>query len=133
MNWCWRLCALLSVLALVACASRDAAPPLPDSASFGWQLKSTVETPKTAAPAPVRDLGFRKSWRAEYAGPGKALVDIYEVPSEANALEMIQKWRPAADTVTFFGAHYFVVVHWEGADREAVRALVGSLEKSLKG
>lgn len=130
--WCWRSCALLSVLVLVSCTSGGERPKLPESTSFGWQLKGVTETPKSAAPSSIRELGFRKSWRAEYNGPGKALVDVYEVPSEALGLEMTQKWRPEADTVTFFGPRYFVVVRWEKAEREPVRALVGELERSLR-
>ncbi|MDQ6677747.1 MAG: hypothetical protein M3Z09_10680 [Acidobacteriota bacterium] len=123
----------ISIL-LCSCASAPSGPPdLPESASFGWQLKSMTQTKPEAAPETVRALGFMRSWRAEYGGPGVAHVDVYRLKSEAAGLEMTQRWRPSAQTVTIFNARYFVVVAWEGASRAAATALVGRIEKSLPG
>ncbi len=109
----------LSIL-LFSCSTGTAGPPkLPGSASFGWQLKGIRET------VPGRQ------WRAEYGGPGTAEVDIYSVQSAAEALDRTQKWRPAAQTVTAFNDHYFLVIRWQGADRAAATALVGQIERSL--
>ena len=117
MSLLWRLCALSSVLILFGCARKSGAPELPESASFGWQLKS------------VRETG-PKAWRAEYVGPGLAHVDVYET---ATGLDMWQKWKPVKDTVTFFNTRYFVVVSWEKVEKEPLHALVSLLEKRLAG
>ncbi len=121
----------LSIL-LVSCAGSPALPPkLPESASFGWKLKDIAETNPDAAPDSVRGLGFSKSWRAQYTGPGVANVDVYALKSEAAGLEMTQKWRASAQTVTVFNAKYFVVIHWQMADNASATALVGQIERSL--
>ncbi len=112
------LCCLLS---LAGCSSAPSGPPkLPESASFGWKLKTTSETKAG------------QGWRAEYEGPGKAYVDIYRLNSPAEALDMQQRWRASAQTVTVFNGNYFVVIKWEGANRAAATALVGQIERSLK-
>jgi hypothetical protein len=126
--------ALFSLLVVTCCShGTGESPKLPQSAAFGWQLKSVTATPVESAPETVRQLGFSRSWRAEYAGPGTAHVDLYELKSEAAGLEMTQRWRAAANTVTFFNARYFAVITWGSADRAALTALVGTLEKSLPG
>ncbi len=126
--------ALFSLLVLSACShGAGEMPKLPDSVPPGWQLKSLAQTDPNAAPDTVRQLGFARSWRGEYTGPGIAHVDLYELKSSAAGLEMTQRWRAAANTVTLFNARYFAVVHWESGERAAITALVGRLEKSLPG
>lgn len=122
---------LFSCGALLNCAAPTGPPKLPESAGFGWKLKDIAETKPDAAPDSIRSLGITKSWRAEYTGPGVANVDVYATKSEAAGLEMTQHWRPSAQTVTVFNAHYFVVVYWQAADRAAATALVGQIERSL--
>ena len=70
-----------------------------------------------------------RSWRAEYAGPGIAHVDVYGLKTEAAGLEMMQRWKPEPDTVALFTARYFLVVRWGKVERAALTALVGRLEK----
>ena len=116
----------------MCCSSGAGKPPkVPESAAFGWQLKSLNKTEPSSAPPTVQQLGFRESWRAEYRGPGTVHVDLYRLKAEAAGLEMMQRWRAEANSVAFFNRHYFVVVRWESADRAALTALVGALEKSL--
>ncbi len=125
---------IYSLLVLAGCSnSAGEAPDLPPSATFGWQLKSVVECKPEAAPAVVRQLGFVRSWRAEYGGPGTAHVDVYALKTEAAGLEMMQRWKAAADTIAFFNARYFVVVSWKDVDRAALTALIGKLEKMGRG
>ena len=121
---------IFSLLVLGGCSNRGSeAPKLPESATFGWQLKSVTETKPEAAPEVVRQIGFARSWRAEYDGPGQVHVDVYGMKTEATGLEMMQQWKAAADTVAFFNARYFVVISWDRVDRAALKALVGKLEK----
>jgi hypothetical protein len=47
--------------------------------------------------------------------------------------EMVQRWRPVADTVVWYTPRYFVVVKWLSPDRAAVSALIRDLQKGFGG
>lgn len=126
-----RIAVLSCLLLLIHCSAPLAPPKLPDSASFGWKLAGITETKPDDAPELVRTAGFRKSWRAEYAGPGKANVDVYRTKSHAAGLDLTQRWKASAQTVTVFNDSYFVVISWQGADRAAATSLVGQIERNL--
>ena len=51
--------------------------------------------------------------------------------SPAVALDLVQRWRPSADTVFFYRGRYFVVLKWQDADRTALQAFAAELEKRL--
>jgi hypothetical protein len=44
---------------------------------------------------------------------------------------VVQRWKPAPDTVFFYKDRFFVLVQWQTADRKALREFVGALEKRL--
>jgi hypothetical protein len=90
-----------------------------------WRLKDEREVPPPGTP------GVRRLINALYDGPGTVMVDIYEMDSPAGGLEMVQKWRPVANTVVFYKGKYFAAVKWEQADREALQEFVRGLEKQL--
>jgi hypothetical protein len=94
-------------------------------------LKITQSLPAATAPEFERQIGTRGWWKALYKGPGAATVEVYELTSSAGGLEMVQRWRPAADTVVWYTPQYFVVVRWHGGDRTMVSALIRALEKQL--
>jgi hypothetical protein len=70
--------------------------------------------------------------RAAYEGPGKLDARVYVLDSPAVALELMERWRPSADTVFFNLGRYFVVVKWEDADRKALRAFAAELQMRLR-
>ncbi len=70
-------------------------------------------------------------WLAEYEGPGAVHLEISAVAHGAVGLDMVQKWRPLADTVVFSTEKYFVVVRWEDTNREALRGLIARLQRDL--
>ncbi len=124
----------VAILFLLPIGCRDTSiqqPKLPDSASFGWKLAGIVETKPENAPELIRAVGFQKSWRAEYRGDGTASVDVYRTKSRAAGLDLTQRWRASAQTVTVFNDSYFVVISWRGANRAAATALVGQIERNL--
>jgi hypothetical protein len=47
------------------------------------------------------------------------------------ALELVQRWRPSADTLFFYRGRYFVVLKWQDADRKALNAFAAELENRL--
>ena len=68
---------------------------------------------------------------ATYDGPGKLEARVYQLTSAAVALDLVQRWRPSADTVFFHQGRYFVVVKWQEAERKALQAFVHELEGRL--
>jgi hypothetical protein len=121
---------ILGLLMLVACGRAKPAPVFPPALG-GWQLKSAQSFPAGTAPETVRKTGTRGWWSADYEGPGAATVELYELTSAEGGLDLVQRWRPAADTVVWYTQRYFVVVRWRGADRAAVGALVRGLQKQF--
>lgn len=128
-----RLVLVLSAASLAYCGGeKKAAQPLfPDAVAENWKRKESAGLPAPDAPESVRRLGLRRAQRAVYEGPGAITADLYELTSSAAGLELVQTWRPAANTVFFYKENYFVVVKWEKAERAAVTAFVVALEKHL--
>lgn len=122
---------LISLLFLVSCTKTVEAPALPEAISGGWHLAFLQEEPPDSAPYPVPRAGLRKWWKAQYDGPATVRLQIYELRAATAGLDLVQKWRPAANTVTFYTDRYFTVVDWDRADRDSLRSLVGRLEKAL--
>ena len=116
---------------LAGCARKIPAPEFPTTVAVGWHLKSTQSLPAATAPEFERQIGTRGWWKALYEGPGSATIEVYELTSSAGGLEMVQKWRPAADTVVWYTPQYFVVVRWHGGDRSMVSALIRAFEKQF--
>lgn len=96
-------------------------------ASFGgvWQRRSLREIPP---PKPT----IARAFEAGYEGAGKITVDLYEGKALGTAFEMTQHWKASPDTVFFDKGKYFVLVRWEQADRQAIRAFVRGLQKELE-
>jgi len=123
----------ISIVLLLGACKQGAAPPVfPASVADGWRRKSSESFPAGSAPELVRKIGTRGWWRTVYEGPGSATVELYELTAPPGGLEMVQRWRPTADAVVWYTPRYFVVIKWQSADREAVGALIRSLEKQFQ-
>jgi hypothetical protein len=94
-----------------------------------WILKESSDLPASQVPEQIRRLGIRRAGTAKYQGAGILHVQIYELTTDAGAMEVEQTWKPIADTVAFHKDTHFNVVHWENADKPAVAAFVRALEK----
>jgi hypothetical protein len=44
---------------------------------------------------------------------------------------VVQRWRSAPDTIFFYADRFFVVVHWQSAERKALQDFVATLQKKL--
>lgn len=125
-NWMWL------ALALSACREKTTMPALlPETVAGGWRRSSLEETPVSEAPDPVPRTSVRRLQTAVYEGPGKLEARVYMLTSSAVGLDMVQRWRPSADTVFFNHGEFLVVVKWQQADRQALRDFVQELEKRL--
>jgi hypothetical protein len=130
-NWMTRRNCIWLSLALCACRqSRPLAALLPETIG-AWRRTSLSETPVSEAPDPVPRSSVKRLETATYEGPGKLQVRVYELTSPAVGLDLVQRWRPAADRVFVNPGAFFVVVQWERADRKALQAFMQELEKRL--
>ncbi len=74
---------------------------------------------------------IERAQAAIYQGAGRLDVTLYELTSSAAALDAVQRWRPAANTVFFYRDEFFVVVRYQDADRKAVNIFVRDLDRHL--
>ncbi len=122
---------ILSALLLGACGRQTRPPVFPPTVAGEWHLKTSQNFPATSAPELIRKLGTRGWWSAAYEGPGSATVELYELTASPAGLEMVQQWRPIADTVVWYTPRYFVMVRWRSADRTAISAFIRVLQKQF--
>ncbi len=118
-----RYCLLLAS-ALAACRSGVPSGPLLPETVDAWRRRDLKDLPPSGA-------SVKRIQRATYEGPGKVEATVYETTSSGASLDMVQRRRPAPDTVFFYRDRYFVEVKWENADRNALSGFVRALEKSL--
>ena len=91
----------------------------------------TQSFPPGSAPELISKRGGRNWWRASYEGPGSMTLELYELAAPAAGLDLVQRWRPVADTVVWYTPRYFVVVKWQSPDRSAVGAFISALQKQF--
>jgi hypothetical protein len=119
-------------LALTACRENvPLADPFPDTVAEAWHRSEVHETPVSEAPDPVPRNSVIRLWSAVYEGPGHLQVRAYALRSPAVGLDLVQRWRPSADTVFFNPGRFFVVIRWQQADRKALQDFVRELQKRL--
>ncbi len=125
-DWLW--------LAPVLCACRKSAPPLdvfPDAVAGAWRRTALRDVPVSEAPDPVPRTSVRRLQAAAYEGPGTLEARVYELTSPGVGLDLVQRWRPSADTVFFYRGRYFAVVKWRQAERQPLQAFIRELEARL--
>jgi hypothetical protein len=126
-----RECLWLLVL-LTACHRAEPLSDLLLETVAGVWHRTALERPSVSdAPDPVPRSAVEQFQRATYEGPGKIDARVYALDSPAVALELVQRWRPSADTLFFYRGRYFVVLKWQDADRKALNAFAAELEKRL--
>ena len=124
---------LASALLMAGCAKSG--PPrgnlLPDMVGAQWRRTSLAELPLTGLAQPLTASTVKRALAAKYDGPGKLEATLYEMSSSAAALDAVQRWRPEANTIFFYRDEFFVVVHYEPGDRQALNAFVRDLSAYL--
>jgi len=119
------------VILLAACTAKTQPPVFPPIVAGAWQLKGSQNFPASSAPELIRKIGTRGWWSAAYEGPGSATVELYELTSPPCGLQMVQEWRPVADTVVWYTPQYFIVVKWRNSERSAVSAFIRAMQKQF--
>jgi hypothetical protein len=124
----------LCTLAMLLAACRPAVKSMPDlfpqNAGL-WRRTSVRELKPAEAPDPVPQASIEQIRAATYEGPGKLDARVYQMSSSAVALDLVQRWQSAPDTVFFYADRSFVVVSWQSAERNPLHEFVGVLEKRL--
>lgn len=105
----------------------------PETVAAVWHRTALRDVAASESPDPVPRTAVARLQSASYQGPGRLEARAYELTSEPAGLDLVQRWRPSADTVFFWAKRYFVVVKWEQADRHQLQAFVAELEKRLNG
>jgi len=126
------LAILLAALA-VACRENPGAPLrlFPEKVGV-WRRTSLREMAAGEAPDPVPRSEVARMEAAGYEGAGQLETRVYELTSPTVGAALAQRWRPSADTVFFSHGRYFVVIHWQQAERQALRDFVRDLEGRMK-
>jgi hypothetical protein len=124
---------LVASAILVAGCAKPGVPRtnlLPESLGV-WRRTALQEVSNPADTDVIPRGSIRRVQKARYEGAGNADVTLYELTSSAAALDAVQRWRPAPDTVFFYRDEFFVVVKYQDAERKALNALVRDLDKHL--
>ena len=125
--------ALVLLAALCACRASVPLPPglLPDTVAGVWHRTALREESVSNTPDPVPRTSVERLEVASYEGPGRLEARVYALTSPEVGLDLVQRWRPSADTVFFYRGRYFVVVKWQEAERRALESFVRELEARL--
>jgi hypothetical protein len=124
-NWLWL------AMGMSACGTGQPPPGVFRQTVAGWHLTSLRDAAPSEAPDPIPRTAVRRLMIAEYEGPGKLEARLYDLQSSGVALDLVQRWRPSADTVFFYEKNYFVVVKWQQAERAALQSFVREIQGGL--
>jgi hypothetical protein len=124
---------IVLTIALNACHDAAQLPPdlFPEKIDNVWTRTDLRELPVSEAPDPVPRTAVDRLESASYKGPGEVDARVYVLTSASIGVELVQRWRPSADTIFFNHGRYFVVVKWQAADRKALQDFVRELETRL--
>ena len=128
-----KVLAMGACIVLAGCRTPVAMPPnlFPASAAGGWRLAVAREIPVSEAPDPVPRNEIEWLKEGVYEGPGKIAERVYALSSATVGLGLSQRWRPSADTVFFNRGHFFVVIKWQAAERQALESFIRELQGRL--
>jgi hypothetical protein len=126
-----RFALALAMITLCACSKR----PIPEvftESIADFHRTAQGEAPVSQPPDAIPAKGIDQIRTATYEGPGKLDVRVYALANSAVALDVVQRWKPAADTVFFYSDRFVVVIKWQSAERKALQNFVGELEKRFQ-
>ncbi len=116
---------LPAILSIGCRGSREAADLFASSLKGGWQLVRFEKAPP--------EKGAVRAWVAQYSGPASVKVRLFEMPSSANAFELVQRWRHVPGQAAFYQQQYYGEAASENADAAGLAQFVTAFKASLKG
>ncbi len=126
-----RVLILLVVLIFGSCETAMKELAVPAGAEGGWTLQSSAAMEAARRPEWMQRLGLKQAKTARYAGPIEMEADIYELRSDAAALECTQLWKRAPGDWQFIRRNLFVVLRSKHPNREMMMDFSRALEKAL--
>lgn len=123
-----RLIITLFILVLSSCTQENKTFEPPQGTEGGWKL---VSSSAIQAPEWMTRLGLKQARQARYAGPIDTQADIYELRSDAAALECIQLWKNVPAEDRFYKRNLFVVVRSVHPNREMLMDFSRAISKAL--
>ena len=123
-----RLIITLLALILSSCTSENKPLAAPQGLEGGWQLSNSAPT---TSPEWMQRLGLKQAIQANYTGTIDATADIYELRSDAAALECIQLWKNVKSEDRFYKRNLFVVVRSPHPNREMLMDFSRAIQKAL--
>jgi hypothetical protein len=141
---------LLLLLALAGCSRKPGVNKeinaFPATVDGGFHLERTFQVPLDGAPPLARKLGLKAEARGLYEGPSPMTVVIYEMSTDAAALELTQKWpKPKAvdadpktgkgdelRRIYFHKGACFVVVETNSDDPRPLKPFTKAFEKAFR-
>ncbi len=116
---------------LARCGGERGGGAPPDILGGKWKLVSVEAASADTAPLDVRALGLREARRAVYKGTPDVTVMLYEMTTGPGAFEMMQKWRPRPDAVSFYKNRFFVVCEASGNNKAELLEFSRLMEAKL--
>ncbi len=125
---------MAAVMMVAACGEKPHMPAnlFPSTVAGGWMLTEIHDVGAADTPDPLPCNSIEQIRAATYK-MGTAEIDarVYLLSSAEVGAALGARWRPSADTVFFDRGEYFVVVKWQGADRQSIQQFVADLQKRL--
>lgn len=126
-----RILILLTALLFASCEKPLQELSVPVATEGGWTLASVADVNPARKPEWMQRLGVKQAKTARYAGPIDIEADIYELRSDAAALECTQLWKRAPGDSPFIKRNLFAVVRTSHPNREMLMDFIRALEKAL--
>ncbi len=126
-----RILTLTLILIFASCEGPQKDLAVPPATEGGWTLQSSVGMEAARRPDWMLRLGLKQAKTARYAGPIDIEADIYELRSDAAALECTQLWKRAPGDSPFIKRNLFIVLRTTHPNREMMMDFSRALEKAL--
>lgn len=117
---------VVTALFLAGCGppGRSKVPVLPRTAA-GWTLEADAAACSELIPS------ARAAWRARYRGAPPVVLTVYEMPSETNGFDALQKWRPSTGRMAFYQGRYFAIAEAPGADFRTLNTFIAAVRGGM--
>lgn len=131
---CYPIAAALTLILLfllTGCQSAETPFQVPTALPGGWTQVSIAPTDAARKPEWMARLGITQARTVRYNGSIEADADIYELRSNAAALECMQLWKRTPGETFLMKRNLFVVIRSAHPNREMVMDFSRALEKAL--